>query len=344
MQSSGSSSSRLGDEEASQPRQEVDEGGRFAAIAVVVFDYFFLGLFFVHALPWMVAYGIGCRLLRIVTCGCVRDPMEGPDYLEDGRVNAIRWLWSLYLNYGSTASAVVATIAARAFANSTSASFGIGVGYVSWFGSIAVLATINFLGECRAGKHARDKFSERSWLGSALLSVFSVPAEVRGSQAFVDVLIAASLLPAIVVGFLAFWFAKPKYGLRCTPKVDNPDTLCNTVGGRNVCCRVVNAKYDVGRFIPHLISYVVAGYAAATLLVRLLVARHSTRGGDVELVLYSRRSASNAQSSTTALPRLSTRTGIPLPSPSFSGYFTPTALKGTTRGESAADDEAPVQA
>jgi len=274
---------RSGTAEIRDPEEETKQG---CFMAMVIFDYFFLGLFLLHALPWMVLYAILCRCWRLLSCGALGDPMESPDYLDDGRVNVTRWLWSLYLNYGSTATAVVATTFGQSFKVPSTASFGIGVGYVTWFASIAALATLNFLGEWRAGTHAREKYEERSWLGSWLVTEFFwLPAEVKGGQAFVDVLIAASMLPAVVVGFLAFWFARPRYSLRCSPKIDNSD-LCNEVNGRYVCCRVVNSKFDLEMFIPYTVVYVITGYVSASILIRLLVARHSADSSSIQLLSY----------------------------------------------------------
>lgn len=320
---------------ATSPAKEASSTRRFF-VAIVIFDYFFLGLFFVHALPWILFYYVLSRLW--VYCCCQGWPMEGADYLEDGRVNATRWMWSLYLNYGSTMSALFLANYAGAFTKKSSARFGIAVGYVSWFGTIALLATVNFLVEVGAGKMARDKFSECSWLGTMLLRAFNVPARVVGSQAFVDVLIAASLLPAIVAGFLAFWFANPSYGLRCSPKIDNSE-LCNSVSGKEICCRVVNTKYDVGDFIPFLISYIVAGYALAIVLVNLLVARHSS-ANDIEL-LYARQSQTGQNCIGTSIRgRLSTRTAFPLPRDGDSFFPKtpkPAAAASDSPGHDAAD-------
>ncbi|KAJ8603387.1 hypothetical protein CTAYLR_004293 [Chrysophaeum taylorii] len=203
------------------------------------------------------------------------------DDTPHGRVNKSRWLWSLYLNYGSTATAVFVAVVSGSLLE-TKAAFGMACGYVTWFASIAALATLNFLGEVSAGTEARAKYEEHAWLGTALLEFFSVRADVRGGQAFVDVLVTASLLPAIVAGFVAFWFVRAHYALRCSPSVDNSD-LCNAINGNRVCCRVVNAKYDPGSFLPNLVAYVLAGYTFAYVLVRLLIARHRISGEQLKL-------------------------------------------------------------
>lgn len=235
--------------------------------AIIIFDYLFLGLFILHALPYLFVY--------------VVMPVE--DYKPDGSVNATRWILGLVLNYGSTLTALVVCWVADVKQERTAA-FGCCVGYVAWFGSIAVLATLNFAGELKAGARARDLYHDHSWLGTALLGIFNVRAHVGGS-AYVDVLVAASIAPAVVAGFLAYWFAEPTFGFVCNTRVDD-SAECANVAGRKVCCRIVNLKYDMVSFIPFLIAYVVAGIGAANFLIRLLIERHVN---SEQLILSMRR-------------------------------------------------------
>lgn len=223
--------------------------------AVVIFDYLFLGMFLLHALPYLFVY--------------VVMPVE--DYKPDGSVNVLRWVLGLVLNYGSTLTASLVCFFAGVKPERTAA-FGCCVGYVAWFASIACLATVNFCGEVRAGVRARDLYHDRSWLGTALLSIFNVRAHVGGA-AYVDVLVAASIAPAVLAGFLAYWFSEPAFGYVCNTRVDT-SLECANVAGREVCCRIVNLKYDMVAFIPFLIAYVVAGIGAANILIRLLIERH----------------------------------------------------------------------
>ena len=136
--------------------------------------------------------------------------------------------------------------------------------YVVWFTSFAVLGHLLGRAEKRAKRNGEDGDAARAAFRASLFRVFGV--EVRSlnkSYEGLALFLLASLVPAIVAGFLARWFSEEKYEISCsaewTEDVDGKIS-CTTVDGEFVCCRSHDDTFNYFKFMAFLSGNVLGAY------------------------------------------------------------------------------------
>eukprot|EP00937_MAST-01D_sp_MAST-1D-sp2_P001382 g1382.t1 len=130
----------------------------------------------------------------------------------------------------------------------------------------------------RAGtgwERARDSFRAR------LFRAFGVAVdEVKAPKTAVPLYVLVSMLPAVLTGFCAGWFAQPQLVSRCGTgagwmRGEQGVAFCSSA---SVCCRVVDQRSEFFIFVAYLAGNALAAYYGIKYSAMCLLARAQLKG------------------------------------------------------------------
>ena len=149
--------------------------------------------------------------------------------------------------------------------------FALGVSYVAWFASVAVLHATKERAR-RLGGAAFNSAADRH--SAELFRFFGVKVkQVSGTGTAFPLIMMVGLLPGILAGFLANWIWTARYDIQCsrgwtraTPGVHS----CSA--DKKLCCKFPDERLEVFTFIAFFTGNVIAGYQVVKFCATCLLA------------------------------------------------------------------------
>jgi len=227
-------------------------------------------LLFVQFCPWW---------LIMVCCA----PKDG---LPDGRYNPRAALATVVVDGGSAINALAVALYVH-FGLGKTELLPIMVGYVVWFTGFTLLACVSVWDKYHAGT---DWPAAQNAHNARLFRTFGIVVRtVTNDDVTFPLYFLVSLMPAFTAAFLVYWQSIPRFTMDCREEyaASSPGVLvgsCFTMVNNtmlengNLCCKVIDERFDYFYFTGFLAGNIIAGYQAVKLGANCLLAHAEVKG------------------------------------------------------------------